>query len=53
MEHNWTEQFDAAGRRAVSSVVDLDAPTRTCPACETNYAAGPVKCPGCGLFLGG
>ncbi|MBI5363348.1 MAG: hypothetical protein HZA53_09220 [Planctomycetes bacterium] len=53
MQAHWDDQFEGAARRAVQSVIDLDAPERECPACAARFAAGPTKCPDCGLFIGG
>lgn len=52
MKEFWEEHLDDPGRSGPGAI-DLDSDTRTCPACETSFAAGPVKCPECGLFIGG
>jgi len=49
----WERELDDEGRRAAAAVIDLDSDTRTCPACCATFAAGPEKCPECGLFIGG
>ena len=53
IEDLWLAHVPEEGRGAASAVIDLDSDTRTCPACGTSYPAGPPKCPGCGLYLGG
>jgi hypothetical protein len=44
--------MDETARRSATMVVDVTSDRRTCPACFTEYAAGPIKCPGCGLRIG-
>lgn len=54
MRHElWGKDLDQDARAAADSVIDLDSDTRTCPACCETYAAGPERCPSCGLFIGG
>lgn len=53
MEEFWERGLDEDGRRSAAAVVDLDSDSRTCPACMATFAAGPEKCPECGLFIGG
>lgn len=52
IEESWMSELDELGRKSANMVVDVTLETRTCPACFHEYAAGPMKCPGCGLFIG-
>ncbi|MBL8859176.1 MAG: hypothetical protein JNL28_11760 [Planctomycetes bacterium] len=52
LEAEYLSELDEVGRRAATVVIDVTAPTRQCPACLAEYAAGPIKCPECGLFIG-
>ncbi|MCP3919113.1 MAG: hypothetical protein GY711_26520 [bacterium] len=45
-------QLDEAGRRAASTVIDLDAETSECPACTGTIPQGSARCPECGLRFG-
>jgi hypothetical protein len=53
MEASWLGRLPEEARASVEALVDLDAQARVCPACQHAYAAGPVRCPSCGLFIGG
>ena len=52
MEASWLGQLPDEARASADAAVDLDSDGRVCPACQHAYAAGPVRCPSCGLFLG-
>jgi hypothetical protein len=52
MQELWESQLEDP-TRASQTAIDLDSDSRTCPACDETFAAGPVKCPECGLFIGG
>lgn len=52
LQSHWDLAAGEHGRRADANVIDLDASQHTCPACETVFAAGLARCPGCGLRLG-
>jgi len=52
LDQSYLSELDEAGRRSATMVVDVTLPRRTCPACFTEYDAGPKRCPSCGLYLG-
>jgi hypothetical protein len=52
MEEEYLGLLDEGARQCATAVVDVTLDTRQCPACMATYAAGPVKCPECGLFIG-
>ena len=52
MEEEYLGELDEVGRKCATAVVDVTQDTRQCPACMAEYAAGPLKCPECGLFIG-
>ena len=53
MQAAWEDQFEGDARRSTQATIDLDSDKRECPACFTQFAAGPTECPDCGLFIGG
>lgn len=53
MQAQWEDQFEGDARRSTQATIDLDSAQRQCPACFTEFEAGPTECPGCGLFIGG
>jgi hypothetical protein len=52
IEADYLAELDEGARRCATAVVDVTLATRQCPACLHEYAAGPLKCPGCGLYIG-
>lgn len=52
LEEEYLDGLDEAARKCATAVVDVTQSTRQCPACMAEYAAGPIKCPECGLFIG-
>jgi len=53
IEENWIEQLPEEARACARVTNDFDSQNRTCPACLTEFAAGPTHCPSCRLFIGG
>jgi hypothetical protein len=49
----WQAGLSDEARASTRTMIDLDSDSRTCPACSTTYAAGPLACPDCGLYIGG
>ncbi|GEM_PF-1534961 len=45
-------ELDDAGRRATSTVIDLEAEQNTCPGCFGTLPQGATRCPECGLRFG-
>jgi hypothetical protein len=52
IEERWLAGLDERGRRSAQATIDLDAARHTCPACLSEFDAGPRSCPDCGLRLG-
>ena len=52
MEASWLGRLPEETRGSAEASVDLESDERVCPACAHSYAAGPVRCPSCGLNLG-
>jgi len=52
MEEDYLSGLDERARQSATAFVDITKDTRQCPACLTEYRAGPTKCPSCGLFIG-
>lgn len=53
LEDNWIDQLPEEARASARVTNDLDSAQRTCPACLTEFSAGPTHCPSCRLFIGG